>query len=293
MRERAEPVLKIACLILAALVLYELAGIFLRFNPLHGVVVPALPALTIGTNNPSSGGRGTNLAVSMPAGMKGTNQQSPEGTNIGSSVKIDGTNSMPPVPVLSGTNSVTKAQLAMAETNVVPHLEINLNATNSVPTATTVTNGTNVVVAATGTNAAHQPKPEERNANSAMPPEMAAMIASQSPSPGKRGDDLPPVVQARISRITDSEIFGPLPHPQPMALLGIAGNVAFLRSDGGQTGLVKEGDTLGELKLLKIGINRVLVEQDGQKKELMIFSGYGGESLLPQQKETPDENKKP
>jgi len=71
----------------------------------------------------------------------------------------------------------------------------------------------------------------------------------------------------------------------PMALLGIAGDVAFLRAANGQTGLVKEGDSLGPLKLIRIGINRVLVEEDGQQKELTIFSGYGGESLLPKPKE--------
>jgi len=95
-------------------------------------------------------------------------------------------------------------------------------------------------------------------------------------------------VRTRISRITDSEILGPVVRPLPMALLGIAGNFAFLRSAGGQTGLVKEGDSLGDLKLLRIGINRVLVEQDGEKRELNIFSGYGGESLLP--KENSNEN---
>ena len=84
----------------------------------------------------------------------------------------------------------------------------------------------------------------------------------------------------------NSEIFGPVMHPLPMGLLGIAGDTAFLRTDSGQTGLVKVGDSLGDLKLLKIGINRVLVEQDGQKKELMIFDGYGGDSLLPKQDET-------
>jgi hypothetical protein len=54
-----------------------------------------------------------------------------------------------------------------------------------------------------------------------------------------------------------------------------------LRADSGQTGLVKEGDSLDDIKLLRIGVNRVLIEQGGQKKELMIFSGYGGDSLLP------------
>jgi hypothetical protein len=111
--------------------------------------------------------------------------------------------------------------------------------------------------------------------------------------PGKRGADLPPAMQTRISRIVDSEILGPVMRPLPMGLLGIAGEFAFLRSANGQTGLVKEGDSLGDLKLLRIGINRVLVEQDGQKQELMIFSGYGGDSLLPKQKDTPDENEHP
>jgi len=98
--------------------------------------------------------------------------------------------------------------------------------------------------------------------------------------------ELPPVVRARIDKIVDSELLGPVIRPQPMALLGIAGNVAFLRSASGETGLVKEGDSLGDLKLIRIGINRVLVEQNGQKQELTIFSGMGGESLLT----TPDNN---
>jgi len=81
------------------------------------------------------------------------------------------------------------------------------------------------------------------------------------------------------------------PNPLPMALMGIAGEFAFLRSASGQTGLVKEGDSLGDMKLLRIGINRVLIELDGQNKELTIFSGYGGDSLLPTN--TPNENNHP
>jgi hypothetical protein len=33
--------------------------------------------------------------------------------------------------------------------------------------------------------------------------------------------------------------------------------------------------------LLRIGINRVLVEENGEKKELRLFAGMGGETLLP------------
>ena len=112
--------------------------------------------------------------------------------------------------------------------------------------------------------------------------------------PGMPGSapKLPPEIQARVDRVTESEILAPVVHPMPMALLGIAGKVAFLRSPSGQTGLVKEGEDLGEIKLLHIGTNRVLVEQDGQPKELMIFSGLGGESLLPKPTVTSDETTK-
>ena len=103
---------------------------------------------------------------------------------------------------------------------------------------------------------------------------------------GGRAAELPLEIKARVDRIYESELFGPVMRPMPMALQSIAGNSAFLRSPGGQTGLVKEGDTLGEIKLLRIGINRVLVEQDGKRTELMIFGGYGGESLMPNEKET-------
>lgn len=120
-------------------------------------------------------------------------------------------------------------------------------------------------------------------------PDMAGMNFSPFGPPGKHGPDLPPAVQARISKITDSEILGPVMHPLPMALLGIAGDVAFLRSDSGQTGLVKPGDSLDDIKLLRIGVNRVLIEQSGQKKELTMFSGYGSDSLL--QNDSTNENK--
>jgi hypothetical protein len=119
-----------------------------------------------------------------------------------------------------------------------------------------------------------------------MPPPMFGGM------PGMKAPSLPPEIQARVDRVTESEILGPVNHPMPMALLGIAGKVAFLRSPSGQTGLVKEGDDLGEIKLVRIGVNRVLVEQDGQKKELMIFSGFGGETLVPKSTDTFDETTK-
>ena len=70
-----------------------------------------------------------------------------------------------------------------------------------------------------------------------------------------------------------------------MALLGIAGKYAFMRAPNGQTDLMNEGGELGGLKLLQIGTNRVLVEHEGQQKELTIFSGFGSDSLLPKGKD--------
>jgi hypothetical protein len=108
--------------------------------------------------------------------------------------------------------------------------------------------------------------------------------ASSRGGRGGPAPDLPPAIKARVYRVYDSEILGQIMRPMPMGLLGIAGDTAFLRGPNGQTGLAKIGDDVGGIKLLQIGINRVLIEQEGQKKELVIFEGYGGESLLPKEK---------
>jgi hypothetical protein len=99
--------------------------------------------------------------------------------------------------------------------------------------------------------------------------------------------NLPPTIQASVERITSSEVFGPVPRPAvvPLALLGIAGDEVFLRSPSGQTGMARQGEEFAGIKVLQIGTNRVLVEQDGAKKELTIFAGFGSAPLLPQGKE--------
>jgi hypothetical protein len=172
----------------------------------------------------------------------------------------------------------------------------NVAAVEGEPAKTGTTNrvraaGTNLVVAEDaalkGSNAAAVTNASsgKKKTNSANAKEVA--MAGMGPSfmgmPGMGGPapELPPAIKARVNRIVDSEILGPVMRPMPMALMGIAGNVAFLRTATGQTGLAKEGEDVGGLKLLKIGINRVLVEDNGEKKELTIFSGLGGESLMP------------
>ena len=90
--------------------------------------------------------------------------------------------------------------------------------------------------------------------------------------------------RARVDAITQSEILGPVMRPLPMALLGIAGKDVMLRTPNGQAGLLRVGEELGGIKLLQIGTNRVLIEQDAEVKELTLFSGFGSESLLPKGK---------
>jgi hypothetical protein len=266
--ERAEPVLRITCLILAAVVVYQLAEIILRWNPFRGVTVPMLPSLSAGANFPADGGPGAKPAASV-ASMGTGNLPPPPGIStapIAASVSINFTTAA--MPAGKGINAMTNSVLVKA------------------PAMT----GTNLLASATtgATGAIPNLNPKTIAVGAGAVPNLAGMNLNPFAPPSRRGADLPPVVQARISRITDSEILGPVMHPLPMALMGIAGQFAFLRSDSGQTGLVKEGDTLDDIKLLRIGINRVLIEQGGQQKELTIFSGYGGESLL--SKETPHEN---
>jgi len=92
--------------------------------------------------------------------------------------------------------------------------------------------------------------------------------------------NLPADVQAMIDKIRQSQLLGPDIKPPPMALMGIAGKDVFLRGPNGQTGIIREGEELGGVKLIRIGTNRVVVEENGQQEELTIFSGFGSETLL-------------
>ena len=96
----------------------------------------------------------------------------------------------------------------------------------------------------------------------------------------KKPAELAPAARARVDRIVQSEILGSVVKPQPMALIGLAGPDAFIRTPNGQNVLLREGEETSGVKLLRIGTNRVLVEHEGQEKELTLFSGFGGESLL-------------
>lgn len=274
MRERSEQIFKLVCLGLGVLLAVQLAKAVMHFNPLAGITIPELPSLAAETNAIASVGNKpsmkaeTNSNASTPVAHTDTTAASPD-TNPVAKAKLNGT----------ASNS-TSAKPPMASTA----LSTNQIATSTnAATAKTEAN-TNTLADSTKTNdstAAPIKKHSQKNGN--LPP---GLLASASRTKSAK---LPPEIQARVDRVTESEILGPAPHPMPMALLGIAGNTAFLRSPGGQTGLVKEGEDLGEIKLLQIGINRVLIEQNGEKKELMIFDGYGGESLLQKSTEPTNE----
>ena len=99
-------------------------------------------------------------------------------------------------------------------------------------------------------------------------------------------NSIPSEVQARIDKIKTSQILGQvISRPPAMpGLLGIAGADVFIRAPNGQTGLVREGEEFGGVKLLRVGTNRVLIEDEGQTNELIVFEGFGSESLLGKEK---------
>ena len=274
MRERSELILRIACGVLAGLLLFQLARMVIHTNPLRGVHIPDLPALPAspdaqtaanGTNAVTGQGSSTNNTNSITSrkpGEKVTNS-----TTTQASAKSE-TNSPANLAGSLATNSVPTQASTNAETNSVSGQASDKTRTNVSPGLASAKNGNN-----TATSRAGMTGP---------PPFMSQPGMTKMP-------ELPPIIQARIDKITQSEILAPFMRPMPMALMGIAGKDAFLRAPSGQTGLVKEGDELGGIKLLRIGINRVLVEQAGEKKELTIFSGLGGESLLPQSKPATNE----
>src|ERR1035437_2548922 len=283
MLERSEPVLKVICVALAALLLFQVLRLIARSDPLAHLNIPALPTLPPDTNAPA-GGTGTNSLAALGSGKAGTN-------TVHSGVQSAGAATNTPSPPESGKKGTNVLHLVAAqkETNTPALMARKKNETNSATEKHSESKDTNIVArldsATTNPSAAPSGATNRGPRISAgMPAQMAGMGPLGRPG-AMKAPELPLPIQARVDRITDSEILGPVMRPLPMALLGIAGNVAFLRAASGQTGLVKEGDNLGGLKLIRIGINRVLVEDDGQKKELTIFSGYGGESLLPKQKD--------
>jgi hypothetical protein len=116
--------------------------------------------------------------------------------------------------------------------------------------------------------------------------DFAGIFAGAKPAATNARAALPPEIAARIDKIKESQVLGMVMRPPPMALIGIAGGDVLLRGPNGQTGILREGESLAGVKLLRVGTNRVLVEHEGREKELILFDGFGSESLLSKGKET-------
>jgi hypothetical protein len=254
------------------LVLGQFIRTIFHVTPFFGVRVPAVPALE--TNSPPvfnpapaaniQAATGT-IVPGMPAAKVATQMPANLSTNF-AAIKSTATN-------LVLTNTPTNVVKNIATNIVILAGANHLTGTNHLE-------GTNVNLAATTIS------PSGSSHKKSHPMMMAGGIGFGG-MPGMMGmpgnlSPLPPDIQARVDKIVNSEIFAPVMHPLPMALMGIAGDTAFLRTASGQTGLVTNGGSLGDVKLLEIGINRVLVEQGGQKMELTIFDGFGSDSLLSQ-----------
>jgi len=303
MLERRELLLKIAVGVAAGVVLYELLLFVVHINPLWRVKIPALPSLppsasTTGssktTNTPPAKASGSNAAQQV-ATVKGTNSPATS-TNVtakAGKASDHATNSLS-----RATNVVATATNQLAAGTNAPANGTNVLATASA-NSPALTNGAIASNAPVSTTSAVARTNLQPGGPPGMPPGMMAMGPGGGPGmppgimgmgpggPGmKPGPELPPDRQARLDRIIDSEILAPVMRPLPMALLGIAGPHVFFRAPNGQTGLVKEGEELGGVKLLRIGVNRVLVEEKGEQKELTIFSGFGSESLISAKKDS-------
>jgi hypothetical protein len=272
MRDRRELALKLLCGAAGLLLLYRVVLVIAHINPLYHVAIPKLPTL-------SDAASATNAAATTLASAKPAAVTTAQGAGNSASNTVAHSNSTV-ARVSSREQTVTNA--AAHSTNL---LALGTNSPARL---------TNAIARADGTNVTTQAEPTNKLAGmpSGFPPGRGRMPGGFPGMPGmpgmqSAGPALPPEIQARLDRVVDSEILAPVMRPMPMALLGIAGADVFLRAPNGQTGLVKEGDELGGVKVLRVGLNRVLVEQQGERKELTIFSGFGSESLQSTQKDGP------
>jgi hypothetical protein len=292
MLDRRELTLKIACALVATLVLYRLGLAIVHINPLYRLSIPALPSLASSTNSSPSKPSNTNA---IAKGIKAPTNSPAQASVHGNTNGVAGTNSLARATQSGGTgqprlvqatNSIGRASNELAgASNSLARITNNLAQTTNLPRGL-VKSGTNVV-AATSSTGVQLPPGMPPGAVPGMSPGFPGMPPGGMPGMGMPAAPLPPEIQARIDRIIASEILAPIMHPMPTALMGIAGKDVFLRTSNGPTGLVKEGEELGGVKVLRVGVNRVLVEEQGQRKELTLFAGLGSESLLSAQNDSP------
>ncbi len=314
MLDRSERLLKIGCLGLAAMLIWQISQALITANPLANLTIPAVPTLPDATNAATANAR-------PPAGLRGTNSPA---RGLAAAGATNG--ATPPASVKGGSNSIATIELENGNTNgparrgasrrmsnSVPDQTAALLGTNAQPAQAMAGLGTNAFVTRIATNQVFNGDPESDGGRGGdalaagargarrdgvagsrgMDAAMMATLGGRRGGPGGLGGaalpDLPPTARARVERIYLSQLLGPITPPVPASLLGIAGDSAILRGTNGQTGWVKEGDLLGGIKLLKIGVNRVLIDEGGQKKELTIFPASAAKASCPNQQIIPNE----
>lgn len=270
MPDRHQLLLRRVCLVLAVVLVLRLGFAVFRPNPLARLTIPALPTLASPTNAAPAGAAAKPPAIASSTNtVAGTNAMTGIRTNAiaGTNIDVGSNPASTNKPAVAGLISTTNAP---SGTNIV---STNLPSTN----APAIAGSTNSPGKAAAPMAGPPP--------GMMPPGMMppGMMGGRGMMAGPAGPPPPldPLLKARVDKIIQSEIFGPIPRPVPMALLGIAGPLAFIRTPSGMPAVISEGVETNGIKLLRIGINRVLVDEGGTNKELTIFNGVGGESLLP------------
>ncbi len=260
-------ILRVICLGLAVALVGEVVVMILHLNPLGHLATPAPPRWQSSDDAPPVTNQVAKLTPPPSTNRASTNLVS---TNL-------------PSAAIAGTNGTR------THVTGIGGLITNVLGTNFVGTNTL---GTNLIATqAGGTNLVQTQLTNVSSAPASMPPPMGMPMGMgmsmggppfmRGPGGGRPPRPLSALIQARIDRITQSELLAPIIRPPPMALLGIAGRDAFIRTPSGQSTLLREGGESDGIKLLRLGTNRVLIEQAGEKKELTIFSGFGSESLLP------------
>ena len=104
-------------------------------------------------------------------------------------------------------------------------------------------------------------------------------------------EETEPTLRPVVAKVAESSLFGVAPPPPPPSpnqppkakapkLQGIAADFAILEIPGRGVHMIRLGDEEEGVKVLKLALNRVLIEVDGVKHELTIYSGFGSDPLL-------------
>ncbi|HVR73579.1 MAG TPA: hypothetical protein VMT52_04580 [Planctomycetota bacterium] len=135
-----------------------------------------------------------------------------------------------------------------------------------------------------------EPGPGSGDATLTSVPSAATSTAEKAAG----GDAAAVSLPERHGVIETSGIFGLQPKKEvPIALLGIVGKYAIIQGLDGKKDLVSEGGRLGNITLLRIGTNRVVIEHQGKQQEMTLFSGLGSSPLLPAPKDAQGKDKGP